>query len=270
MKSSLIYFAMTMGLGLACIFIRKESSLYMFTPAMAALVMLLVAQKKHSLKITLSELGILKGGFRWCLPALVLPILVLSISYLAIWRIDPQSFHPWKLGFNLANTSTWFLTSVASQTVSFSMGEELGWRGYMLPKLLAEKGRCLTYTLVGIAWALWHYPLIFFAKTYNTDGNIIWTTIFFTMTVIALSFITCSLREKSSSVWIPSIFHSSHNVIWNIYGSASTATPIMIYAGGESGILTMCLYIFVAVCLYPHAKNMESVQSTSNSTQATS
>jgi len=44
----------------------------------------------------------------------------------------------------------------------FGFGEEFGWRGYLLPKLMPV-GKWKAYTLVGIIWGLWHAPLILLA-----------------------------------------------------------------------------------------------------------
>ncbi|HVO76913.1 MAG TPA: CPBP family intramembrane glutamic endopeptidase, partial [Candidatus Bathyarchaeia archaeon] len=41
----------------------------------------------------------------------------------------------------------------------FGFGEELGWRGYLLPKLMVL-GKWKAYVLLGIVWSLWHLPLI--------------------------------------------------------------------------------------------------------------
>jgi membrane protease YdiL (CAAX protease family) len=41
----------------------------------------------------------------------------------------------------------------------FAFGEELGWRGYLLPKLM-PLGKWKAYVLVGIIWGLWHGPLV--------------------------------------------------------------------------------------------------------------
>jgi len=47
----------------------------------------------------------------------------------------------------------------------FGFGEELGWRGYLLPKLMVL-GKVKAYLLVGIVWGLWHLPLILVRFTY--------------------------------------------------------------------------------------------------------
>jgi membrane protease YdiL (CAAX protease family) len=42
-------------------------------------------------------------------------------------------------------------------------GEEIGWRGYALPRLQADHSALTSALIVGVAWALWHLPLFFIA-----------------------------------------------------------------------------------------------------------
>lgn len=39
------------------------------------------------------------------------------------------------------------------------LGEEIGWRGFLLPKLLAHRGPIVASLIVGVVWYLWHLPL---------------------------------------------------------------------------------------------------------------
>ncbi len=47
----------------------------------------------------------------------------------------------------------------------FSLGEEIGWRGYLLPRLM-PLGKLPAYTIVGIVWGLWHAPIIWVGFNY--------------------------------------------------------------------------------------------------------
>jgi membrane protease YdiL (CAAX protease family) len=42
-------------------------------------------------------------------------------------------------------------------------GEEIGWRGYALPRLQANLSALTSALIVGVMWALWHLPLFFIA-----------------------------------------------------------------------------------------------------------
>lgn len=47
----------------------------------------------------------------------------------------------------------------------FSLGEEIGWRGYLLPRLM-PLGKLPAYLILGVAWGLWHAPIIWVGFNY--------------------------------------------------------------------------------------------------------
>ena len=49
------------------------------------------------------------------------------------------------------------------------LGEELGWRGYLQPKLIARFGRVGGVLLTGAIWGVWHAPMIALGHNYGTD-----------------------------------------------------------------------------------------------------
>jgi uncharacterized protein len=94
-----------------------------------------------------------------------------------------------------------------------ALGEEIGWRGFLVPEL----SRFLSFTqlslLSGMIWALWHFPLIFWGN-YNSGGSPRWysASCFFVM-VVGISFVFAWLRLRSGSMWTGTIMHASHNTI---------------------------------------------------------
>jgi uncharacterized protein len=93
-----------------------------------------------------------------------------------------------------------------------ALGEEIGWRGLLVPELARETTFTATALISGGIWALWHFPLILFAD-YITPGLPVWfALICFTIMVIGISFIFAWLRLKSGSLWTAVILHASHNL----------------------------------------------------------
>ena len=92
-----------------------------------------------------------------------------------------------------------------------ALGEEIGWRGFLLPRLVAQAGftwGCLTS---GVIWAVWHYPGLLLAD-YNAGTRPGFALACFTLMVIADSYILGWLRLKSGSLWPAAILHASHNL----------------------------------------------------------
>ncbi len=107
------------------------------------------------------------------------------------------------------------LAAIVSGVVgSFAaFGEEGGWRGYMMPKLIKIMGRGKALIVGGMIWGLWHAPLTCIGHNFGTDYpgfpyvGILKMCIMCTLMGIILTFVT----EKSGSVWPAAIMHAVNN-----------------------------------------------------------
>ena len=102
-----------------------------------------------------------------------------------------------------------FLVQVVILALTFALGEEIGIRGYLLPRLL-PLGRRRTLALSGLVWATWHMPLILLTAVFPVGNKLISLPLFYG-TVVAASFVYGYLRIYTGSVWPASIAHAVHN-----------------------------------------------------------
>jgi membrane protease YdiL (CAAX protease family) len=167
------------------------AAVYMFTPAEAALIMLLVVTRDGSSKEGWKSLGL----HRLCLSvwwiAFVAPLLVSLVAVAIVWATPLASFVVPGIGFG--GRLLGFLIQVVLFTLTLSLGEELGWRGYLLPKLLGV-GRTRALVLVGLIWAAWHMPLMFLTPLYHSAGNKVLVVPLFVGSIVAASFVFGYLR----------------------------------------------------------------------------
>jgi membrane protease YdiL (CAAX protease family) len=145
----------------------------MWVPAVATVLTIRVITHE-GFTITNFCIGILKPYFT---SALVVPacfIATYTLTFLlGLGQPDWQlvDFHA-LLASTGADTSTMpssalilpavFLASLfVGPTINgiFGFGEEFGWRGYLLPKLI-PLGKIKAYIILGVIWGLWHAPLI--------------------------------------------------------------------------------------------------------------
>ena len=99
-------------------------------------------------------------------------------------------------------------------------GEEVGWRGFALPRLLARFGPWGASTLLGLVWALWHLPL-FYIPGMPQFGTPFLPFIGYT---IALSVILTFLAQRTrGSVVIATLFHGAVNTFGVVNAAASPA-----------------------------------------------
>lgn len=116
----------------------------------------------------------------------------------------------------------------------FGLGEELGWRGYLLPRLM-PLGKWKAYGLLGIIWGLWHAPLVLMGFNYPDTPVLGVLMIVLLTTAIGFFINEMTLRYRSAVLagWIHGVFNSQAYGIWRALLFAST-NPVL---GGISGLV---------------------------------
>jgi membrane protease YdiL (CAAX protease family) len=113
---------------------------------------------------------------------------------------------------------------IAAYTINavFALGEELGWRGYLL-KSLQNKKLLPVSLIIGTVWGLWHFPLILIGHNYpqHSVAGVGMMIVF----CILLTPVMIYIVIKSKSVITAGIFHGANNAICGI--------PILYIIGGN-------------------------------------
>lgn len=78
------------------------------------------------------------------------------------------------------------ISAVLLWLATFRLGEELGWRGFALPRLLQHMGPIRASLTLGALWALWHLPYFLYQPSYQAMG---WAG----LPVLGLSFVATAL-----------------------------------------------------------------------------
>jgi uncharacterized protein len=214
-------------------------SVWMSTPTVATLIMLLVITRECYSREGWKSLGLHRLGLSVWWIAIGLTFLMSLIASIIVWATPLASFVLPEGG--IANPLIQFLIVVASLGLIFALFEEIGMRGYLLPKLL-PLGRRRALLLVGLVHAAWHMPLIFLTPLYHTAGNKLIVVPLFVGTIVAASFVFGYLRIYTGSVWPASIAHSVHNAAWSTLAAFTlTSNPVVVneYLAGDNGILIL-------------------------------
>jgi uncharacterized protein len=109
----------------------------------------------------------------------------------------------------------------------FAFGEEFGWRGYLLPRLMERFGPWRGILGHGLIWGLWHAPLIGLTG-YNYPGHPVAGVFLFAIFCTLMGVIFGWLRLASNSVLPPTIAHASLNAIG--------AAPLFLLTGVDAAI----------------------------------
>ena len=97
-----------------------------------------------------------------------------------------------------------------------ALGEEVGWRGFLYPRLKERFGAAKGRLLGGLIWGVWHWPVIILAG-YNY-GSAYWGApvlgpLLFCVVCIAIGTIIDYLYEKTACIWIPALAHGAFNAV---------------------------------------------------------
>jgi membrane protease YdiL (CAAX protease family) len=187
--------------------------------------------------------------------AWIYPIIVGSLAYGAAWLTGLATFQPplppsshLYTPSPIANllVSALLMATVGTIVSCVSaFGEELGWRGYMLTRLIAA-GAPQPVLVSGLIWAVWHVPLILSGQ-YAAGSHPGISAIVFVVGVVAAGYLAAYLRLQSGSVWPAVVFHGAVNAI--IQGTFDRATAGDSWAVGESGILTTAVAVVLVVLI---------------------
>jgi membrane protease YdiL (CAAX protease family) len=226
----------------------------MFMPTVAVLLMLLVVTRDGFSRAGWASLGLHRAGLRFWPLAILAPLLVLGTAHGVVWSTGIATFSP-PAGLDAAGwvggLASGMVQNIVFVALTFSLGEEIGWRGYLLPKLAAALGPRRGMALTGLLHGLFHMPIIFLTPFYHSDGNrwLIVPLFLTTHTIAGLLF--GYVRLRAGSVWPASLAHSAHNYFWALFGSLTVATSPLAteYLAGETGLLPIVGYGVLAAWL---------------------
>lgn len=116
-----------------------------------------------------------------------------------------------------------------------AIGEEVGWRGFMLKRLIdARLPRPMLTS--AIVWALWHTPLMLSGQ-YNASPRPVVSFIMFFISLAGTAWVMARLRLSTGSVWPPIVLHAAWNSILIQFFAACTRGDMATFWVGESGVL---------------------------------
>src|SRR5215213_5076159 len=214
-------------------------TIWSFTPTVAALIMLLVVTREGYSKEGWKSLGLHRLGLSVWWIAFGVTLLVTVVASAIVWATPLASFVLPEGGFGAEFIK--FLIQVVLFTLTLVLFEEIGMRGYLLPKLLSL-GRTRALALSGLVWATWHMPIYYFLAPLFPVGNVLLFLPLFFGSIVAASFIFGYLRIYTGSVWPASIAHAVHNAAWGSLGAFTATTyPVIVnkYLVGDYGILIL-------------------------------
>ena len=221
-------------------------------PALSAIVPVpvLLALTPILGRSTWRNLGIARSGLRRWPVAIAVPAAVAALAYgigVLTGVIEKAAGSP----------AGWLLPMVFSVLIATGLvlSEEVGWRGFLLPRLQTVTSPRSAALVTGLAHALVHLPLILLTTTYNSHGSR-WIIVPLTVvTITAAGVFYGWLRDSSGSTWPAVIAHSTGNAL--VGSLAVAANPARGASAaqllGEGGVVPAVTMSAVAVLLLVRA-----------------
>ena len=145
------------------------------------------------------------GPIKYWLLGLLVPLLYALVIYGVAWATGLAGFKLPTLAYIA------FLPVGLVAACIAALGEEIGWRGLLVPELSKLTTFTKTVLLTWIIWGVWHYPAIIFAD-YHSDAPRLFDLGALSITVLGLSVFTAWLRLRSGSLWPAVVWHGAHNL----------------------------------------------------------
>ncbi|MBP3295166.1 MAG: CPBP family intramembrane metalloprotease [Lachnospiraceae bacterium] len=195
----------------------------------------------------------------WFVLALFLPWIMNELGDAIRLLICPDLFDPeYYRTFDIEQKMLYLLpvNAMVCGTIGSvaAFGEEGGWRGYMMPKMIRIFGRTKAFIAGGIVWGLWHAPLTCIGHNFGTDyaGYPYVGILKMCLMCILFGILLTILTEKSGSVWPAAIMHAVVNMHPGIlvgYVNPDKADGMRAAIAKEGGIIAMVIVAAVMLLL---------------------
>jgi len=214
----------------------------------ASLIMTGITLGKSGVAALLRRFLLWRVGWKWYLTAFfLLPVMyIISVFLNAALSKTPVDFST-VLAYQIFGPSAnltlliipYFLFEV------FTNGEEIGWRGYVLPRLQAKYSALVSTLIVGVIWGIWHIPK--FIPHWEL-GVFAWVMVDFMAKAVLLTWI---YNNTKGSLLLATLFHASGNTAGMMLPMANTLNDSNPNTRIISGILLVIAAVVVLVSAGP-------------------
>lgn len=245
----------------------------MWCPALAGMLTLRLNGR------SIADLGWKWGETKYQVRSWFIPLLYAAIAYAVVWIFHFGSFgnpvfldslvksmhlggpHWISIGLGIFLIGTYGLL----RSVTSALGEEIGWRGFLVPELFKTTSYTTTALVSGIIWSLWHYPILIYGD-YNAGTPTWYGLTCFTVMVVSISFVFAWMRIKSGSLWTGAILHGSHNLyVQAIFTPLTGDTGKTKWFIDEFGCVLPLVAVAFAIYFWRKRKELPVVQTPTGS-----
>ncbi len=198
-----------------------------FGPTVAALIVAAVTEGGAGISRLWAGLVRWRVGIRYWLFAVALPVVFFALSAL-LARLMQGAWPDFAL---LGQTD--YLPylgipgALAVWLFSYGLGEEIGWRGFALPRLQRKHTAYSSSLVLGAIWACWHLPAFFYRDTYMAMGLLTGFPMLLISVTFGSVFLTWLYNSTQGSTLLVIVFHGVFNWLLTSGAGGDAASIIM-------------------------------------------
>ncbi len=217
--------------------LSKTTGIVMFPamllgPSLTGVILARVVDGKSGIRDLSYRIFARRIAARWYAALLVPPTLILVLLF-CLERFVSSDYRP-----------NWFLIGIFFG-VPAGLIEEIGWTGYVFPKMRSENNASAASILLGVLWAAWHLPVVNYLGTATPHGRY-WFSFFlvFTLVMTAMRVLICWMYSNTTSVLLAQLMHVSSTGSLVVFSAphVTAAQEVMWY-----GLYGALLWLVVAL-----------------------
>jgi membrane protease YdiL (CAAX protease family) len=139
------------------------------------------------------------------------------------------------------------LNLLSFQLFSGPIAEEMGWRGFALPRLQAKYNALVSSLILGIIWTFWHLPLFFMTGATQVS---IPMPIYLMLVVTVTIYLTWLYNNTRGSLIITILAHFAYNLSSTLIAGVVSLMPAMTFCITAGPLLLLCT-VAVAIIYGP-------------------
>ena len=179
----------------------------------------------------------------WWLIVIILPFTISFAGYLVVGALGEGIG---TINFSFSLFSMYLATPALMAFTTGPLGEELGWRGYLTPRLLETQNAIIASLIVGFFWGIWHLPL-YISGSFSTFAGGLEFTIGTMLTSVIM---TAILLHTRGSVLVAVIYHWLMNTTSGVVAAMLpdfNGDIQSVYLVSELGVKSVIVLIFIMV-----------------------
>jgi uncharacterized protein len=251
-----LVFSLAIGVAVAMPHANINKLLSALLPVTGVLIITFTVTPRGKRRELWARFGLTRSGKRMWAFALVVPMILAGLAYAVAIALGVADLRD--IDLTSSGMASWTLNlfaSLAFMTVLF-LGEEIGWRGYLLPRIQQLTSRRRAALVTGFIHGCFHLPLILIATTYDEHGSRWLVAPMVVATITMGGVFYAYLWDMTGSVWPVSMAHGAVNFMFALGAGAVVANSDadLAYVAGESGVATFGAVALVAVVFLVRAK----------------